>query len=250
MNNKIKNLHFYQAANQTDKEIKEHFVVRQNEYQRIISEIKRDDMKGSIQHYILNGRRGSGKSTILRIIQAEINTDRTLKRQLIVIYLSEEQAGVYKLYDLWNLIIQKLQVNGFDMTIPDWSDFQNDLTEYSKSLYLCIQKALKKEKKKLVLLLDNIDRIFDNIDNDAHLLRELLTNYKDLRIIGASTRLSEHYWKYEQPFYQFFRMIKLDSLTNKEVKELLQHWGEYLNSPEIIQFIKKHPGKIELFPVN
>ncbi len=242
-------LYSYQSPNLTDEEIIKHFVVRQNEFQRIMSEIKTDDMTGAIQHYLLIGLRGSGKSTLLRRIQAEVNRDDTLNKKLIVVYLSEEQAGVYRLYDLWDLIIREINARQISVDSPEWSAVEEDMPAYSKSLYISIQKALKKINRKLLLLLDNIDRIFDNISDDAHLLRELLTNYKDLRIIGGSTRMNEHYWKYDMPFYQFFRIIRMDSLTKEEVRELLNYWSDCLALPEIKQFAEKNPGKIETIRV-
>ncbi|MBK8415018.1 MAG: hypothetical protein IPL22_11350 [Bacteroidetes bacterium] len=58
----------------------------------------------------------------------------------------------------------------------------------------------------MILLIDNIDRVFDSIGqtSDAALLRELLMNFKDIRMIGASTVMSEQFWRYDMPFYEFF----------------------------------------------
>lgn len=244
-NNCIKPIHSYQSANLTDSEIINHFIVRKKEFERLIAEIDRDDMSGAIQHFILVGRRGSGKSTLLRRIEAEVNTKPELNKKLIVVNLSEEQAGVYRLHDLWDLVIRALNVRKIQTDSPDWSASDEDLHAYSKSLYASIQNALQKEGKKLLLLLDNIDRIFDNIGADAHLLRELLMNHKDMRIIGGSTRMREHYWKSEMPFYQFFRIIRLESLKREEVKELLDFWSGCMNLPELNKFLQKNPGKIE-----
>jgi len=157
MKTTIRNIQYYQSANLSDREIKQLFVVRQKEFQRIMFE-------------------------------------------------SEEQAGIYRLHDLWDLILSELEIKGFQVEKINWEDYSDDLISYSQALYANIQKALKSKNKKMLLLLDNIDRIFDNIGKDAHLLRELLTNYKDLRIIGGSTRMSEHHWKYDKPFYQFFSL--------------------------------------------
>jgi TPR repeat protein/DNA polymerase III delta prime subunit len=248
-NNCNKSIHSYQSANLTDEEIVNSFIVRKKEFQRIMSEIKRDDMTGSIQHYLLVGRRGSGKSTLLRRIQAEVNKDENLNKRLIVVYLSEEQAGVYRLHDLWDLVIREFNSQNIPANEPNWTDYENDLVGYTQSLYKTIQETLKQQNKKLLLLLDNIDRIFDNIKDDAHYLRELLINHKDLRIIGGSTRMSEHYWKYDKPFYEFFRIVRLESLKKDEVKELLLYWSDCLNMPDIEQFIKKNPGKMETIRV-
>jgi len=241
-----KDLQFFQISGLNDEEIKQHFVVRKNEYNRIIDEIKKDDMKGSVQHFILIGRRGSGKSTLLRRIQAEINTVASLNKRLVVINPSEEQAGIYRLYDLWERVIQELKLRDYEVKDILWSDYQEDEKNYSKALYQSIQDVLNKKNKKLIILLDNIDRIFDTIGDDSRLLRELLTNYNDMRIIGGSTRMSEHYWKYEKPFYQFFSLVRLDSLTAMEVKTLLLYWSKYLKKPEVKFFVENHPEKLDV----
>jgi Cdc6-like AAA superfamily ATPase len=207
-----RSVHYYQSANLSDDEIKGHFIVRKKEFEKIISEIKGDDMTGSIQHFILIGRRGSGKSTLLRRIEAEVRTDSTLNNHLIPVNLSEEQAGVYRLFDLWSMVINEMKQRGFDVEEPKYQDFKDE-SEYSEALYMNIQKALKAQNLKIILLLDNIDRIFENIGDDAHLLRGVLMNHKDIRIIGSSTRMGEHYWKYDNPFYEFFRIIRLESLS-------------------------------------
>ena len=241
----MKPLTFYQSANLNDQEVIDQFVVRQNEFQRVISEIERDKMSGSIQHYIFIGQRGSGKSTLLRRIQAEINTKKNLSSRLVVINLSEEQAGIYKLHDLWDRVCQELQVRGFNIPEVKWQDYSNDLIAYSRQLYLSAQQGLQENSMKLVLLLDNIDRILENItETENHLLRELLMNHKDLRIIGGSTRLSEHHWKYEEPFYEFFQIITLESLSTEEFTDLLLFWSKHLNEPQIAEFVQNHPGQL------
>ncbi len=239
-----RSINFFQSANLTNQESKQHFVVRQNEFHRIISEIKRDKMEGSVQHYIVLGHRGSGKSTLLRRIEAEICTDEDLSTRFMVVNLSEEQAGIYRLYDVWDAVIEEMKERKIAVEKVLWTGYSDDSIAYTRKLFLSIQQALKREKKKLILLVDNIDRIFDAIGEESHLLRELLTNYNDVRIVGGSTRMNEHYWKYEKPFYQFFSLIRLEALTADEVKILLLYWSDYLGQPVIRKFIEEHPGKL------
>lgn len=241
----MKNITFFQAANLSDAEVKSQFRARKKEYELVMSVIKSDKMEGSIQHFIYIGQRGSGKSTLLRRIQAEVNTDESLSKTLIAINLSEEQAGIYKLHDLWNRVIEELQIKDIDVEETDWEKYGDDTTGYTRALYEKLQKALIKKGKKLVLLLDNIDRILENIKlDDNHLFRELLTNHKDVRIIGGSTRLSEHHWKYEQPFYQFFRIIRIEALSQDELHDLLLFWSDCLGEPKLKQFLEKSEGKL------
>lgn len=242
----MKPITYYQASNLSDEEVKCQFIVRKKEFDRVISEIRRDDMQGSVQHYIFIGQRGSGKSTLLRRIQAEINTDEELNSRLIAINLSEEQAGIYRLHDLWERVCQELREHKIEVEEVKWDDYGNDLTAFAKALYLAMQNAIQKEGKKIVLLLDNIDRILESIKvNDNHLFRELLMNYKDVRIIGGSTRLSEHHWKYDQPFYEFFSIMRLEPLTQDELRELLLFWSKFRDMPQLRKFIQDNPGRLD-----
>ena len=235
----------YQSAHQTNEESIHNFVVRRKEFEKIISELNHSKNGSSFQHYIFVGRRGSGKSTLLRRTQAEIETHPQLTEKYISVRLSEEQSGVYKIYDLWDKVIKDLISQNYVISSIDFREYKNDLKEYTRKLHECIIEFLRKEKKTLVLLIDNIDRIFRNIGEDKDLLRELLMNYQDIRIIGGSTYMSEEFWQYDKAFYQFFTIKKLLPLTLNEVDELLKHWSEVKGIPEIRELIHKHPGKIQ-----
>jgi hypothetical protein len=46
--------------------------------------------------------------------------------------------------------------------VLDFRDYKDDMKAYTKDLHSQIIKALRSNKKRLVLLLDNIDRILDS----------------------------------------------------------------------------------------
>ncbi|WP_318347129.1 tetratricopeptide repeat protein [Aquipluma nitroreducens] len=94
-------------------------------------------------------------------------------------------------------------------------------------------------------MLDNFDRIVENLDDDGSLLRETLINYNDIQIIAGSTRMDEHFWGYDKPFYEFFRRHRLEALSREEIDLLLNHWSDSLEIPILRTFVKDNPGKIE-----
>ncbi|MEX0965688.1 MAG: ATP-binding protein [Bacteroidia bacterium] len=239
----------YQSANLSDEEVINNFVVRTKEFQRVMEDIRSTTSGDSFQHYVFIGRRGSGKSTLLRRIQAEISTTPKFKQDYLVTNLSEEQAGIYKLYDFWDYVIRDLQAQGLEIETPSWLEYEDDMKAYTRVLYGEIQQCLDKVGKRLILLVDNIDRIFKTITagkgGDTSLLREQLMNYNLVRIIGGSTVMSEDYWRHDMPFYQFFSIKRLEPLTIEEIKNLLNHWGQQKNLPDINAFVKKNPGKLQ-----
>ncbi len=236
-------IRFYQSANTDAKTIKDDFLVRINEFDVIMDDIRNQPMKGSVQHFLLLGRRGSGKSTLIKRIQVEIEEDAALAQKYIAINLAEEQANIFRLFDLMEEIAteleQKLEI---EIKRPD---INADAQGYTRDLFSIIHNTITSEGKKIVLLLDNIDRIFENIKDDAGILREILLNYDDLKIIGGSTRFTEHFWKYDMPFYEFFRVLELKPLTSAEIKSLLLRWSEKLNLPTLAEFVHTRSGQLE-----
>ncbi|HBL77523.1 MAG: hypothetical protein A2W90_10270 [Bacteroidetes bacterium GWF2_42_66] len=238
---------YYQSANEDDCGlIKRNFIVRKKELGLILANLEKEPMKKSVQHFLILGRRGSGKSTLLKRIECEATENEKLKNKFVVVNLAEEQGSIHRLFDLWEEVIKALRGFGYD-DLPDTDslDIPEDFGEYSRQLYKSIQTSLKKNSRKLLLLVDNIDRIFLSFKNDAQLLREILLNYDDIKIIGGSTEMSEHFWQHSSPFYQFFRIIRLEALSSKEIKKLLMAWAFHMEEKGIKDFIRKNPGQLE-----
>ncbi|MEG1590948.1 tetratricopeptide repeat protein [Chryseobacterium sp.] len=249
-NNKINNwfidqLNLYQSANSDFKSIKRNFIIREAEFTIITEALLNKESNDSLQHELILGRRGSGKSTLLKRIEIEITENKKLNKKYIPINLAEEQAGIYRLFDLWEQVIEELQ-HQFKI-IENKKEFEEFTTiqDYTRHLYDVIHNTCIKYKKKIVLLLDNFDRIVENFNDDGNLLREILINYNDVEIIAGSTRMDEHFWKYDMPFYEFFRKHRLEALSREEMLLLLNHWADSLNIPELKLFIKNNTGKLE-----
>ena len=231
----------HQVSQLSTDEIKKGFIVRRNLLNRILTKINNTNRTDSIQHTVFVGQRGSGKSSMLNRIKVEyLESDK-----FIPIYLPEEQPGLYRLFDVWLAIIDEMMALGYDIHRPEIDTSQEDFSYLSKTGYTVISEFLQKENKQIVLLMDNIDRVFKNIDDDKALLRELLQNHKDLIIIGASTEMSEDFWNYGDPFYQFFKVVRLDDLSKAEVQDLLTHWSEVNDLPQIKDVLRTNPGKVE-----
>jgi hypothetical protein len=241
----IDQLNVYQSANSDYQSIKNNFIIRQNEFDSITSSLINKKTTDPLQHELILGRRGSGKSTLLKRIEIEIAENPKLNSKYIPINLAEEQAGIYRLFDLWEQVIEELQYKlEVNFKLKEYSSFDSN-DSYTHYLYQEINEICKKNKKRIVLLLDNFDRIVENFTDDGNLLRETLINYSDIQIAAGSTRMDEHFWRYDMPFYEFFRRHRLEALSKEEIYKLLNHWSDSLEIPELKDYVNAHPGKIE-----
>ena len=91
----------YNPQNQSRDELIEGFVVRQQTFKKLFKAIKEAKMETPEQHYLILGRRGMGKTTLLLRLAYEIENDSDLNGWLIPLVFNEEEYGIRGLYKFW-----------------------------------------------------------------------------------------------------------------------------------------------------
>ena len=241
--------YIYNPANLSANEIIESFVIRTKQFADLLAEIKRDRMKHPPQHFIIQGQRGSGKTTLLLRLYYEIQRDDGLKEWMIPVIFSEEQYNVRTLFKLWeefafHLEKESDQFAGLSDAIEQ-IEFKND-KQYEEELYQLVAGKIKKSKKKVTLLIDNIGLLFVKFPKrEQQKLREILITDNNFRIIGASAYVLESINDYLMPFYEFFQVVELKPLTSVESQKLLLRLDEKYKNGDVKKIIENHPERIE-----
>jgi DNA-binding transcriptional regulator GbsR (MarR family)/nucleoside-triphosphatase THEP1 len=243
-----KNLNYiYNPANLTEQEVVDNFVIRKKEFRRIFNDIKSSDMKYPEQHYIIEGQRGYGKTTLLQRIYIEIKNDKNLNTWLIPIIFPEEQYGIRKLFKLWETTTEYLEKECFEFQgLYDEIDEYSDREDYEDICFKILEQKLKSNNKKLILLIDNIGDILKKFKvQEQQKLREILLTSAEIRIIGASSEVLEYTFNYSNPFFDFFKQIRLKGLSKEDTEELLKNLGQIFNKKHILSVLENNKGKIE-----
>lgn len=237
----------YNPLNQTEEELLRNFVVREKEFHRVFDDIKKSKMRHPEPHYIIQGQRGQGKTTLLLKIYYEIKRDEKLSGFIQPVIFNEEQYHINSLFGLWSHAAEKLEEEnesfaGLYDAIEDLYDEEDAEVEAFNHL----EKALKKEKKKMILLIDNVGQLFDKLTRkELQRLREVFITSAEVRLIGASSGMLEHTHDYSKPFYEMFHFIHLDGLTRPETEHLMLKLGEHYKQEGIQRIIKEEPGRLE-----
>jgi hypothetical protein len=237
----------YNPHNQTDQELIDGFVVRKKEFEALYTDIKTDAMQHPPQHVIIQGRRGSGKTTFLLRIDYEVKRDASLHQWLLPITFNEEQYAIRTLYKLWEHIAVMLENEYEEFAgLPDTMEAKIDTPDYEEICYDLLKAALQKHTKKLLLLIDNFGDMLQKFsEREQRRLREVLITCSDIKIIGASSVALESTYDYDKPFFEFFKIIDLAGLSKEETTTLLRALGEKYHKPQIEDIIARNPGKIE-----
>ena len=239
----------YTPDEMTSQEFLERFVVRNEIFNEIFDEIKTADFDITNQHYIIVGQRGQGKTTLLRKLQLEVENDKKLSSFLLPVKFAEEQYRIKSLSRLWEEVADYLQTiyeDSFEDVLDEMEKHFDD-EDYDLKSFSLLEKYIKKQDKKLLLLIDNIDELFGKLKkNEQQQLREILLSSSSFIIVGGSTKMFEQHYEYGKPFYEFFKILRLKGLTLNECKTLLLAIGSDEQKAIIENIIEHNLERIEV----
>lgn len=231
-----------------EQEFLDKFVIRTHDFEDIFEDIQNSDFSVPNQHSIIVGQRGQGKTTLLRKVMLEINSDKKLSRFLLPIKFAEEQYQIRSLSRLWEEIadyLQSLHEENFPTILDDMEGHFDD-SDYEEKSFSYLEKAVKAKDKRLLLLIDNIDELLGKLkEKEQRKLREILLTSNLFKIIGGSTKMFEQQYDYSKPFYEFFKLIKLTGLNKEESHVFLTSIGNESQKQKIEAIIKNTPERIE-----
>ena len=236
--------HIYNPANQSYEELLQNFVIRKKEFKKVLREFEDVDFQSSIQHFLIEGQRGTGKTSLLLRVRYEIENNPKYSK-LLAVQFAEEQYNIFDLCRLWESTAERLEdVEGFE-NLADEMELMSEDNSYAIECFSLLEKSLKKEGKRLVLLLDNFGDILDKLsDIEQKRLRDIFHTSSHIQLIASSSRALEHTYKHDKPFYEFFKIIKLDGLNKEDTNLLLRQLAKSVDK-DIEHIIKTQANRIE-----
>ncbi len=239
--------YLYNPANQSADALLASFVIRKKEFRRIASELSHADFDSSAQHFLIEGQRGTGKTSLLYRVKIEIERNETLAH-LLVVQFAEEQYNIFDLCRLWESAAEILEdTNGFE-GVSDEMDKDSEDDDYRLECFGILERELIRQNKRLVLLLDNFGDILDRFSPiEQKRLRDIFHNSNHIQLIASSSRSLEHTYQHDKPFFEFFNTIRLDGLSKKDANTLLMQLAKDSpdNTKNIEKIIQTQPARIE-----
>lgn len=227
------------------------FVVRLKKFKKLFEEIRTSDMTHPEQPLLIVGLRGMGKTTLLLRLSYEVESTESLNKWLVPIVFNEEEYGINRLFKFWEHIAQYLekkqpQFRGlFDKMDATYSAINND-ERYEQKAFQILIEALLKDSKKLLLFIDNFGDMFKRFTKqEKQRLREVVMTCTDLRIIAGSSVVAEAFYKYDDPFYELFKVERLEGLNKEEAELLLLQLGEHYPVNPVKEILEKQPHRVE-----
>jgi tetratricopeptide (TPR) repeat protein len=236
----------------TDEEIELSFVTRIAFFQYIFKKIIAEKPNSIPQHHLVIGQRGMGKTSLLVRIAVELRK-QPYKDNFIALTFPEEQYNIDRLSKFW--------LNCLD-ALADALDRENQ-TEFTKildaeidgiakshhqennAIYAIFEQWTKKINRRPVLLVDNLNLIFDKISKEEqHQLRAILMSNNAPIMLGASATTIDDTVDYGAAFYDAFSIQYLKKLTLDESIEVLQNLAKITGKKDFEQIIYKNKARL------
>ena len=208
----------------TDDELVASFCVRMSAFESIM-EMLRECAESANPHQIVIGPRGSGKTSLLLRVAAEVRRDAGLSSAFFPIVFAEESYEVASAGEFWLECLSRLadqaprREGG-----PDLRHSCEDLRAIRDDRMLgdlCLGALLdfsEREGKRLVPMVENLNMMFrDMTDADAGWrLRKVLQTEPRIVLIASATSRFDEIDNPNHALYDLFRTLTLRPLDTKE----------------------------------
>ncbi len=216
----------YNPGIRGDKELIDSFVVRHHHLELIL-EVLRENTGSSNQHLLVVGPRGSGKTTLVRRVAAEVRRNSVLEAGWYPIVFAEESYLISSPGEFW---LETLFHLGDQTQDERWDRAYQELREERDEVRLR-QRALAQlmdfateTGRRVLLIVENMNMLLgeqmkSNADWD---LRHTLSNEPRVMLLGTATSRFEGIERIDKAWFELFAIHELQPLDGDECFAL---WG-------------------------
>ena len=208
----------------SDEELIASFCVRTAEFDLLL-DILRECTGSSNPHQIVIGPRGSGKTSLLLRVAAEVRRDTALAARCLPVIFAEESYEVATVGEFWLECLTHLAGQAprpeddpdLNRTVTELRAIRDDLTLADRCLAAVLDFADRRDKR-LLLVVENLNALFQGVsDGEAGWrLRKALQTEPRIIVFASATSRFDEIDHPDRALYDIFQTRKLRPLDTEQ----------------------------------
>ena len=231
----------------SDDELVASFCVRTSEFESIV-EVLRECTGSANPHQIVIGPRGSGKTSLLLRVAAEVRRDASLSSGFFPVVFAEESYEVGTAGELWLECLSRLadqapqreDAPDLHRTFEDLRTVRDDRTLGERCLAALLDFS-DREGRRLVLMVENLNMMFGDMADSREAgwrLRKTLQTEPRIILLASATSRFDEIDHPDHALYDLFRVLALRPLDTSECAVLWETVSGQRRPPETIRSLE------------
>ena len=240
------NIGLYRSGVTSAERLRHTSVARRHLLDNAIESLRGSAGRKSKSHLLFIGPRGIGKTHLLSCIEDAVQSDETLGASVVVVRFPEESNRTLSFADfligMCGILREVLEDE------PLWTELyaavqtDEDNSRVADTLVPAIREENRRRGRTLLVMLENLGEILGRQirdKNDVASLRKFLMADNGCLLVATAPLHFDGITDVGQPFYDFFDVQILESLSFKETVEVIRLNLEWEERKDILETLEK-----------
>lgn len=236
------NIGLYRSGITSPERLRQTSVGREHLLDNAIESVRGSLGRKSKHHMLFIGPRGIGKTHLLSRIEAVVQSDKDLSALAVVVRFPEESNQTLSFADfligLCRILKDVLKSEPLWTNLFAEVETEEDNSKVVDTLVPAIREQNRRSNRTMIVMLENLGEIFTRQirdKKDIASLRKFLMADNGCLLLASAPLHFQGITDIDQPFYDFFDIQILDSLTFDETVEVIQRNLEWDGRTEILE---------------
>ena len=246
------NIGLYRSGVTAPERLRKTTVARGHLLDNTVASLRGSARRKSKNHLLFIGPRGIGKTHLLSCIEDAVRSDEALGERIVVARFPEESNRTVSFADFliglcgilsdvledepqWAALFAEVQTEKDDATVTDM-------------LVPAIRRENRRHGRTLLVMIENLGEVLSRQirnGNDVAALRKFLMADNGCLLVATAPLHFDGITDIRQPFYDFFDIQLLDSLTFEETVEVIRRNLEWDERTDILETLGRMRPRLE-----
>ena len=246
------NIGLYRSGVTSPERLRHTTVAREHVLDNTIASLRGSVPRKSKSHLLFIGPRGIGKTHLLSCIEDGVRSDTALDERIVVARFPEESNRILSFADfligLCGILCEVLKEEGRWAELLAEVETEEDDAKVADTLVPAIREENRRHGRTLVIMIENLGEVLSRQirdGTDVAALRKFLMADNGCLLVATAPMHFDGITDIRQPFYDFFDIQMLESLSFEETVEVIRRNLEWERRKDLLASMEDMRPRLE-----